>query len=187
MAVMLLTLLGTASCFAAEFSVVRQETSSITFVSKQMGVPVEGRFRKFAAQIVLDPARVAAGSAEVIIDTSTIDAGGAEANEEVKSKSWFNIREFPAARFVASGFRSLGAGRYEAVGRMTIKGVSRDVVATFTAGVERDMLHIRGSIPLLRLQYGIGDGQWADTSTIADDVQVRFDFTLIEAPPARKK
>ena len=35
-----------------------------------------------------------------------------------------------------------------------------------------------GSFPLQRLQYNIGEGAWADTATVADEVQVRVHFVL---------
>ncbi|MEN9689461.1 MAG: hypothetical protein RI998_1458, partial [Pseudomonadota bacterium] len=42
--------------------------SEIVFVSKQMGVPVEGRFKKFDAQIAFDPAKAAAGKIAFTVD-----------------------------------------------------------------------------------------------------------------------
>jgi len=171
---------------ASEFSVVQPGKSSIVFVSKQMGVPSEGRFNKFAAQIAFDPARPELGRAQIDVDLASIDAGSSDANEEVKGKDWFNTREFPAAKFVASSLKSLGGGRYEAAGKMTIKGKTRDVVAPFSARVDGNAVVLDGSIPILRLQYGVGAGAWSDTATVADDVQVRFRLTLSAAPPLKK-
>lgn len=171
---------------AGEFNVVQAEKSSISFVSKQMGVPSQGRFNKFAARIAFDPARPEQGRAEIDVDLASIDAGSADANEEVKGKEWFNTREFPGAKFVAASLRPLGGDRYQAVGKMTIKGRTREVVAPFTAKVVGNTIALDGGIPLLRLQYGIGEGVWADTATVADEVQVRFHFILSAAPAAKK-
>jgi polyisoprenoid-binding protein YceI len=171
---------------ANEFGVVLAEKSGITFVSKQMGAPSEGRFGKFSARITFDPAKPEQGRAQIDVDLTSIDAGSADANEEVNSKVWFNTREFPTARFVAPSLKPLGGGRYEATGKMTIKGKTRDVVAPFTAKIDGNTAVLEGSIPIQRLQYGIGDGVWADTSVVADEVQVRFRFTL-SAIPALKK
>lgn len=175
---LLMSALAAASAAAAEFNVVQLDRSSVTFVSKQMGVPVEGRFKKFAAQISFDTNKPESGKAQIEIDLASIDAGSGDANDEVKGKAWFNIREFPGAKFVSGGIKSTGNGRYEATGKMTIKGRTRDVVAPFSAKSEGGNLLIDGSIPILRLQYGIGEGAWTDTATVADEVQVRFRFTL---------
>ena len=175
----LLTLaLSAGTALAAEFNAVQLDRSSVGFVSKQMGVPVEGRFKTFAAQISFDTARPEAGKAQIDIELGSLDAGSSDANDEAKGKAWFNIREFPGARFASSGIKSIGNGRYEAAGKMTIKGKTRDVMVPFSAKIEGGHLLIEGAIPILRLQYGIGEGTWSDTGIVADEVQVRFRFTL---------
>lgn len=186
-AVALLTVLALpASAAAGEFGTVLAEKSAITFVSKQMGAPNEGRFGKFGARIVFDPAKPERCRAQVDVDLASIDAGSADATEEARGKAWFNTREFPVAQFVAGSFRALGNGRYEAAGKMTIKGSTRDVVAPFSAKIDGNVAVLEGGIPLRRLQYGIGDGVWADTSVIADEVQVRFRLALSTVPAAGK-
>lgn len=170
----------------AEFNVVQLDRSAVTFVSKQMGVPVEGRFKKFAARINFDTNKPESGKAQIDIELASIDAGSSDANDEAKGRAWFNTREFPNAGFVSGGIKSIGKGRFEAAGKMTIKGRSRDVVAPFSAKLDGGNLLIDGSIPILRLQYGIGDGAWADTGTVADEVMVRFRFTLATSATAKK-
>ena len=49
--------------FGADFTVLRAQQSNIAFVSKQMGVPVDGIFKKFTARITVDPAKPEAGRA----------------------------------------------------------------------------------------------------------------------------
>lgn len=163
---------------AAELNIVQPDKSQIGFVSRQMGVPVEGRFGKFAARIAFDPAKPEAGRAQIDIDLASIDAGSAEANDEVRAKGWFNTREFPQARFVSTGVKPLGGGRFEARGRMTIKGKTRDVVAPFGFKGDGNAGVLEGSIPVMRLQYGVGEGIWSDTGTVADEVLVRFRFNV---------
>lgn len=173
-----IALLTFGAANAAEFGALQADKSTLTFVSKQMGVPVEGVFRKFTAQIRIDPARPEAGHAGIDIDLAGIDAGSAEANDEIKGKSWFNVREFPRASFVSSSVKALGGGRFEAGGRMTIKGKTVEMRAPFTLKQEKDVLILDGTFPLKRLDYGIGSGVWGDTSVVADEVQVKFHFIL---------
>ena len=179
----LLLLLAAGASQAAEFGTLQAEKSSIAFVSRQMNVPVEGTFRKFTAQMVLDPNRPEAGRAQIEIDLASIDAGSAEANDEVKGKSWFNVRDFPKASFSSTSVRSLGAGRFEISGRMSIKGKTLEVRAPFTLRQDKEALVVDGSFPIKRLDYGIGSGIWGDTSVVADEVQVKFHFLLT---PTRK-
>lgn len=174
----ILALLVAGFSHGAEFSSVQLDKSSIAFVSRQMNVPVEGVFRKFSAQIHLDPARPEAGRAQIDVDLASIDAGNAEANDEVKSKLWFNVREFPRASFVSSSVRPLGNGRFEANGKLTIKGKALETRAAFTLKEEKGVLTLDGTFPLKRLDYAIGSGVWSDTSVVADEILVRFHFVL---------
>ena len=164
--------------FAADFSKVQLDNSSITFVSKQMSVPVAGVFKKFTANIRINPAKPETGMANIEIDLASIDAGSMEANDEVKGKSWFNVAEFPKANFVSSSVKALGGGKFEATGKMTIKGKAMEMHAPFTLKEDKGMLNIDGVFTLKRLDFGIGSGLWSDTSVVADEVQIKFHVLL---------
>lgn len=152
--------------------------SSIRFVTRQMNVPVEGAFKRFEGTVTFDPARPEATKAEFEVDLGSIDLGNAEGDTEAKRKAWLNIDAFPRARFVAASVKSLGGGRFEAAGPLTIKGVSQNIVAPFTLADAAGTRTVEGQFPLKRLQFKIGEGPWSDTDTVADEVLVRFRFTL---------
>jgi polyisoprenoid-binding protein YceI len=177
----LLLCFASASVSAASFDLVNLPRSNITFVSKQMGVVVTGKFAQFNSQISLDPAHPETGKAQIAVMLNSIDAGSDEANDEVKGKAWFNVQAYPNATFVASTVKALGGNQYQAVGKLTIKGKMRDVIVPFTAVVAGTSLLLDGNIPISRAAYGIGEGAWADTSVVADDVQVKFHFMLNSA------
>ena len=168
---------------AAPYGMVQPEKSTVTFISKQMNVPIEGIFKRFTSQITIDTEKPEAGIARIEIDLNSIDAGSTEANDEVKGKSWFNTREFPKATFVSSSVKTLGNGQFETTGKLSIKGKSLDVRAPFTMRHEKNALVIDGVFPLKRLDYDIGSGIWGDTSVVANEVQVKFHFSL---SPAKK-
>jgi cytochrome b561 len=111
---LLALLLVAPAAQAIEFNQFQPAKSSLSFVSKQMNVPVDGRFTSFRAKLAFDPAKPAAARAELEIDLASIDAGSKDANDEVATKAWFNTREFPLARFVATTVKPLGGNRYEA-------------------------------------------------------------------------
>jgi polyisoprenoid-binding protein YceI len=172
---LLLALTGAAAPATAQrVTAIDPAKSEITYVSRQMGVPVEGRFRKFAAKLDFDPSKPAASKAEIEVDLNSIDSGSDEADTEVKSKGWFNIAVFPTAKFVATGVKAAGAGRYEVAGKLSIKGKAMDVTAPVTVRQEGANTVFEGGFTLLRIQFGIGEGVWSDTDTVANEVQVRF-------------
>ena len=152
--------------------------SSIKFVSKQMNVPVEGEFKRFSGTVAFDPARPEATKAEFEVDTGSVDLGHPEADAEVRKRGWLGVDAFPKARFVTTAVRALGGGKFEARGPLSIKGASVEVVAPFTLTESGGVRTVEGQFPIKRLQYKIGDGAWSDTDTVADEVLVRFRFTL---------
>jgi polyisoprenoid-binding protein YceI len=152
--------------------------SSIRFVTKQMNVPVEGQFRKFDASVAFDPAKPEATKAEFDVDLGSIDLGNAEGETEAKRKLWLNVDAFPKAKFVASSVKPLAPGKYEARGALTIKGTTQNVVAPFTLVETPGARTVEGQFPMKRLQYRIGEAQWSDTDTVADEVLVRFRFVI---------
>jgi polyisoprenoid-binding protein YceI len=171
-----------AAAFAAGPAAAQQKIvaakSAIRFVTRQMNVPVEGQFRKFDGTVTFDPARPDATKAEFEVDLRSIDLGSAEGETEARRKAWFDVEGFPKAKFVAASVRPLGGGKFEARGPLTIKGVSQPIVAPFTMTDASGVRTVEGQFPLKRLQYKIGEGPWADTETVADEVLVRFRFTL---------
>ena len=181
-----LLLVAASPASSAEFTVLRPQQSSITFVSKQMGVPVEGNFRKFTARIAVDPTRPEGATARIDIDLASIDTGIAEADVEVTGKAWFDTRNYPTASFISGSVKRSGKEHYEVSGKMTIKGKSLEIRAPFRLKQNADTLVIDGTFPLRRLDYGIGSGIWSDTDTVADEVQIRFHFIVANNQPERK-
>jgi polyisoprenoid-binding protein YceI len=170
---------------AVEFKQVQINESTVTFAYKQMGVPMEGKFAKFTAQATFDPAKLAKAQARIDIDLASIDTGSDEANDEVKAKLWFNTQAFPSAGFVSTGVKALGGNRYEATGKLTIKGKTLDVVAPFTFKSTATLGTFDGNFILKRLDYNIGEGIWTDVSAVADEIQIKFHL-VVNASPAKK-
>lgn len=159
------------------------DKSEIRFVSKQLGVNVEGRFRKWKANIVFQPANLARSKADIEIDLGSIDLASDESETEIRSPTWFDISKFPVARFASTSIRSVGTNAYEVAGKLTLKGVTKDVVVPIALKKDASGNSVaEGSFPLKRMDYRIGEGMWADTDMVANDVLVRFRMVL--PPPA---
>lgn len=169
---------------ALEYAAVQADKSSITFVSTQMGVPVNGRFPKFSAKVAFDPAKPDAGKVDISVDLASVDAGSRDANDEVVGKDWFHSRMFPTASFTASGMRSLGSGKFEVTGPLAIKGKSRPVTATYAFKHDGNNGVFDGAFTLKRIDYAVGEGPWTDVSMVANDVQVNFHIVVTAAASA---
>ena len=159
---------------AAELKNVLADKSTLGFGYKQMGVGMDGRFKKFTTQLSFDPAKVTAAHASIDVDITSIDAGSAEANSEVTSKLWFNAKDFPTARFVSTSIKPLGSSRYEVAGQLTIKGRTRNVSAPFTFTTQGNQAVFDGAFVIRRADFAIGEGPWADFGTVANEIQIKF-------------
>jgi polyisoprenoid-binding protein YceI len=155
-----------------------RERSQIRFVATQMKVPIEGLFREFDGTVAFDPVNPAATTARFSVDLGSIDLHNAEGETEVKRKLWLDVAGFPVARFATTSVKALGNNRFEAVGQLTIKGTSREVIAPFTVTEGNFLRTVDGQFSLKRLQFRIGEGEWSDTDTVADEILVRFRFTV---------
>ncbi|MFN4359481.1 MAG: YceI family protein [Hylemonella sp.] len=152
--------------------------SEIVFVSRQMGVPVEGRFKKFDAQIAFDPAKPATSKIAFTVDTGSASLGVPETDAELPKPVWFNVPKFPQASFQSTAVKGLGGGKFEVTGKLTIKGNSHDVLVPVQLTQSGATTTAAGSFTIKRLVFKIGEAEWSDTSMVADDVQVKFKLAL---------
>ena len=177
----LLALTG-ACLLAAQPALAQQKLvpadSQISFVTKQMGVPLEGHFKKFDAQVAFNPAALASSQITLNVDTGSATFDAPETDAEMPKATWFNVPKFPQATFQSSGIKALGGGKYEVAGKLSIKGVSRDVVAPVTLVQSGALTTATGILTIQRLTFKIGENEWADTSMVANDVQVKFKLAL---------
>jgi polyisoprenoid-binding protein YceI len=148
--------------------------SSVSAVFKQMDVPVESSFKRFNAQIDYDAAHPEKATARVDIDTASFDMGQADYNKEIAKKEWFNSAQFPKASFVSSSIKPAGAGKLAVTGKLTIKGKTLEVSFPLSVKPEGGKQVFEGQLPIKRLAFNIGEGEWKDTSMVADEVVIKF-------------
>lgn len=161
--------------------------SEIAFTTRQMGVPVDGKFTKFTAQVALDPKKPEAGSVSFAIDTGSARFGSAELDAEVPKPTWLNVPRFPQATFQSTAIKAAGPGRFEVTGKLAIKGATRDVVVPVQlvqAGSGAALTSTAsGNFTLKRLDFKIGEAEWADTSMLGNDIAVKFKLVLTGLAP----
>lgn len=175
--ILALALAGAFSAQAVEYTQVQPDKSAINFTYKQMGVAVDGKFKKFASQLNFDPAKPTAAKATFDIELASVDTGAPEGDQEVAGKPWFNTKAFPTAKFVSGTVKSLGGNKYEVAGQLSIKGKTQDIVvpATFTAQGNTGVFD--GSFTIRRADFSIGEGSWAKFDIVANDVVIKFRIT----------
>jgi len=179
------TLLATALVMGPSIANAQQVdagASELVFVTKQMGVPVEGRFQRWAAQVALDPRKPEAGQVGLKIQMDSVAFAAPEVTAEAHRAVWLDTAKFPQAVFQSTGIRAAGGGKYEMSGRLTLKGQTHDVTVPVSLAQSGASGTATGTFTLKRSDFRIGEGEWTDASLVAHEVQVRFRLALSGLP-----
>lgn len=176
---LLLSLGFSTHASAIEYDRVDTAKSSIKFVPTLMGSKTEGGFSKFTAQVRFDPDKPASAAAKADVDIRSFDIGYDEATAEALGKNWFDVQQFPTADFSVTKVKPLGKDRFELSGNLTIRGKTKAL--TFPVSLTRESAQtarLDGTVVIKRLDFNLGQGAWASTSTVANDVTLLIRLAL---------
>ena len=156
--------------------------SKLGFRGAFSGEAFEGTFRAWSAKIAFDPKNLAGSKAVVSVDVASAATGDADRDSALPSPDWFDAHRFPTAVFTTRAIRDLGGGRYAADGDLTLRGVSRPLTLPFTVKIAGDKAVMSGQAALDRNAFGVGQGQWRATDTLAGPVTVLVQITAHKSP-----
>jgi polyisoprenoid-binding protein YceI len=161
---------------------VNAAKSSLKFAVKINGQTVSGKFKAFGAQIAFDPADLAHSSVKVTIDMTEAKTGDATRDAMLLKPDWFNVLDFPQAVFQASKFSAKGGDAYEALGTLTMKGVTKDVALPFKLKIMGNTAVMTGETVLQRLAFNVGQGRdFQSAVPVALEVKVMVNVTAKRA------
>ena len=164
---------------AAQAAGVDVAKSDIAFSITQMGVRFDGRFDKWQGDIDFRPDAPAQSRAAIDIDLASVDLASDDSDAAARGPLWLDTAKYPVARFRSTAITAAGGNHYRVAGRLTLKGITRDCVVPIevTADATGNRVAV-GSFTLKRLEYHVGEGEWADPATVADDIAVRIRMVL---------
>jgi polyisoprenoid-binding protein YceI len=149
--------------------------SQLNFSGTQTGVPFKGRFTRFSAQIDFDPDHPETSHVVVVIDLASAVTGDTQRDGALPGADWFDIGQFPQAKFVSTAIRKTGADAYAATGTLTLRGVTKPIVLPFTLTIAGNGAHAKGHLNLVRTSFAVGQGSWSSGQWVALDVGVDVD------------
>jgi polyisoprenoid-binding protein YceI len=110
-----------------------------------------------------------------------VDTRDKDRDTQLRAPELFDVMKFPRAQYEAGSFVAKG-NAYEGQGKLTLRGVSRDVPVTFTFRTLTEsgqpVAYLDGTATVKRLQFGVGQGEWKSTEWVEDDVEVAFALRL---------
>ena len=165
---------------------VDYESSRLEFLAVQADAEFVGSFGEFEAHICFAPAVAASSRFDVVVDLTSVDTRNSERDEVLTGPDFFAVARFPKARFVAGEFRGAGSDAYVASGELTLRGVTMPLSLPFRfeASPAGGTATLAGEVTLSRLAFGVGQGDWQDTTWVGDRVRVRFSLQLMAPKPA---
>ena len=155
--------------------------SKLGFRGAFNGDAFNGLFHRWSAQIAFDPKNLAGSKAVVSVDMASAATGDADRDQALPTADWFSAKTQPRASFVATSFKDLGGGKYQAAGDLTIRGVKKPVVLPFTLAISGDTARMNGAVAINRTAFGIGQGQWKTGDVVATEVTVTVALTAHRA------
>lgn len=136
-------------------------------------VPFTGTFRNFAAAIKLDVNDLASAKIMALIDTGTAELGAEDRQNNWPGSVWADVKNFPVATFESGLISQPSDGQFVASGRLTVKGISKDVDLPFNLTITDNKAVAVGEITLNRLDFKLGD-----SSDFTDEGWVKFPVTV---------
>jgi polyisoprenoid-binding protein YceI len=156
--------------------------SRVEFSVSQTGKIVSGQVKNWSGAIVLDPANLAAARVDIRMDMKSATANSRDIDGLMLGKDFLDIANAPEARFVSDSVTAKGGDRFEARGKLTLRGTTRDIALPFTLQIRDEASALaRGKLEIRRLDYGIGRNEWAGTSHVADEVTI--ELTIVATRP----
>jgi polyisoprenoid-binding protein YceI len=158
--------------------------STLEFQFTQAGAQNKGKFTRFAVTLDFSPDNLAGSKLDVVVEASSLDTGDKERDDTLKSADLLSVAKFPQARFTSTQIAKTANG-YDAVGKLTLRGVSRDIHVPFafrTADEQgKPAGYLLGKATIKRLDFGVGQGDWKATDQIGNDVSVSYSLRLVPA------
>lgn len=161
---------------AADYT-VQPALSTLGFSNTFQGESFDGKFGQWTAAIRYDAANLASSKFDVEVNLASAKTGDSDRDSALPGSDFFNVAKFPKAHFVTTGFRQVG-GKVIADGTLTLHGVTKPVslAVTFKPQAGGATLDVAGTVK--RLDFGVGTGDYADTSVIGGDVKVTAHLQL---------
>jgi polyisoprenoid-binding protein YceI len=155
--------------------------STLEFAFVQAGAQNKGQFKRFTVTLDFSPDNLPASHLEVSIDMNSLDTGDQERDQTLRDTDLFAVKKFAQARFSAAQIVKTATG-YEALGKLTIRDVTRDARVPFTLRTAQEggavTGYMSGKTSVKRLDYGVGQGDWKATDQVSNDVAVAFALRL---------
>lgn len=173
---------------------IEPQTSKLEFKATQKGAATTGAFEEITIKkLKFSNQTPEQALVEIEISIASVSLGNKLIEETLLSNAWFNQQAYPTAIFKAKGFTPKGGEEYLLNGTLTMKGVSKPqqvtlmINKTIDQNTGKQQIKATGKTIISRLSFGIGEGEWANTETLADEIELKINITALKNNAATKQ
>jgi len=158
---------------------------SIVYFKYSYGAePFQGEFRNVQATFDIDPLRPSSCDFQVTIPINDIYVDSPEVLDYLLDYELFDVDTWPTATFKAENCAVESANSFTSEGTLTIRDQTNPMAFPFNLDVEtcdgQVCFHLTSEVTILRLDYGVGQGYWANTAEVPNEVTIEVDVYAIQ-------
>lgn len=163
---------------AATWQIIPND-SAVNFTATQNNAPVKGSFKTVEGKILFSADDLKDSKVDIKIDMNSINTSYKELVDTLKMADWLDVAKFPEARFISDKITKVKDNDYLASGTLQIRDKKMPLDVGFTVKEpNKNELKVNGETTIKRTTFGVGQGDWASTDEVKDDVKVSFDLKL---------
>lgn len=146
----------------------------------------EGNANGISGSVTFDPENPAATKGKIVVTTASMRVPNPMMNEHLHGNQWMEAAKYPEITFEAKELKNVKVSgnvtTAEAVGTLTIKGVSKEITAPIkltylkdklgqrVPNMKGDLLVIRSTFTIKRTDFGINPG--APQDKVSDEIEL---------------
>ena len=132
----------------------------------------DGVIKGLKSTIVFDENNLEGSSFKASLDVNTINTGNGMKNKHAKAEKWLNAEKYPTINFTSTHVSKAG-NSYNAKGKLTVKGITKEINLLFTFTKKGKTGIFKGSFTIKRQDYSITEDGIGDNIKITIDVPVK--------------
>lgn len=114
-----------------------------------------GVFTEFTGQATVDPATSALTAVSVDIQVNSITTAFEKLTDHLKSPDFFDVREYPTARFESTSITPGEGAAHTVNGKLTLLSTTKDVTFPAEVSVSEGVLKLTGRLTIKRSEFGM--------------------------------
>ena len=155
-----------------------KEKSHLKFVAIQNNAPVSGRFTDFTTDIQFDFNAPEKSKIKALVKTGSVSTDYEEVEKNLKLPQWLSVEAFPDATFETTKINQIPNSKdYYAEGKLKLRDKTVPINLNFQIKDYGDTVVSEGYATIRRTDFGVGQGEWAGTDVVKNEVRVEFRIT----------